>query len=236
MRSLERNQDSDWSGVNDRRRAVTICAGLDRTGGNLGSRGTCEVKAAARRQEYAETGRASSGRPQAAERNAPVVFLDDASADPETEARPLGRFRAEERLEQFSRVLRFNSNAGVHDGHGNPSPFQCPVVDLANSKSQGSSVWHRLNRVADQIEEDLAQLDGEAMYHPWREVALSKLDVAIKKLPLLQPQHVIQQFGESNCNRSLGLAIKAQGLASDVRDALQFLLSERRAMPGVLIE
>src|SRR3569832_181244 len=74
------------------------------------------------------------------------------------------------------------------------------------------------------------------MYHSWREVALSELDVAVKNLPLLQPQHIIEQFRESNCDRSFGFAIETQGLAGDMRDALQLLLCERRAMAGVFIE
>ena len=77
--------------MNDRRCAVTVGTGFNRTGCNLsGGSGTCEVEAAARRQKYAEASRTSFPCPQAAERDATIVFLDYAPANPEAKASTLG--------------------------------------------------------------------------------------------------------------------------------------------------
>ena len=74
------------------------------------------------------------------------------------------------------------------------------------------------------------------MHHSRREVPLAELDMAVQDLPLLKTKHVIQQLRQRDGNWRFGFTIKAQRLACNMRDALQFLLCERSAMARLFVE
>lgn len=200
--------------------AVAVRADFNGVRCDFGRGGADQVETAASGEKHPEAGGAICAIAKAAERDAAVVFLDNTSADPEAKASSFRGFCAEERLEELPRVLRIDAHPSVNDRDCNSSPAKRPIVGIPHGDAKIAATWHCLNRIADQVEEYLAQLNGEAVHHAGREVTLAQLDMAVEDLALLETENVIEQFGECDSDGGLGFTIEAEGLPCDVRDAL----------------
>ena len=75
----------------------------------------CSIEGANARQKDAEAGDIAACAAKRAVCDAALVFLHDASADPETEPRALGGFGTEEGLEELTRIFRLNADASINN-------------------------------------------------------------------------------------------------------------------------
>src|ERR1035438_6415354 len=158
---------------------------------------------------------------EAAEANGAFVFLNDAFADPETEAGALGGLGGEERLEEAYGVFAANAVAGVDDGDGDAATLCFAVGGFGDAQAESSARRHRLDGVADEVEEDLAQLARESAHDTGGRVFPLQVDVTGHDGALLEFDDIIEQIGDGDGDGLFGVAIEAERLARDMGGALE---------------
>src|ERR1700733_13294262 len=161
-----------------------------------------------------------------AEVDTAFVFLDDALADPETQPGAFGGFCREEWLKQAPGVFLADAASGIDDGDGDASPSRLGFCHIGDAEAERAAVRHGLDGVADEIEKDLAQFAGKATRETGGGVFPLQGDAVDGDRALLEFDDIVEQIGHRDGDGLLGVAVKTQGLAGDMRGSLEFLLGQ----------
>src|SRR5919199_11951 len=153
--------------------------------------------------------------------DAPAVVAHDVLSHPEAEARPL-RARREERLEDPRQVHLQDAAARVADLDGD-GRLQGGLL-RRGADAYPPPLLHRLLRVQEEVEEDLAELVGARAY--LRQVVgelPDDLDPRLPHLLLDEDQGLLDELVDRDPLDLARAAREPEHLADDVRDALGLL-------------
>src|SRR5215208_667744 len=150
-----------------------------------------------------------------------AVVAHDVLRDPQAEARPL-RARREEGLEDAREVGLADAAPRVADLDGD-GRLQRLLVD-GRAHRDAPALLHRLLRVQEQVQEDLAELVGaRAHLRELRVEAADDLDARLLHLLLDEDERLLDELVRLDPLDLARAAREAQHLADDVRDALGLL-------------
>jgi hypothetical protein len=93
-----------------------------------------------------------------------------------------------------------------------------------------------LDRVADNVQEHLLELDRETLHHAVAAVLFLDGDSIQLQAAGLQLENVVENLGQRNRQQLPRVPIKAKGLFADVRNARQFFLSKTRVVTRFFIK
>ena len=143
------------------------------------------------------------------------MAVDDLLADPEAEPGAGDSLGGEEGVVDFG--LGFGAHAGgvVGDGEGDAGLAGAPVGGFAFADEEAAAVGHDVERVADEVGEDLANLAVEAVDFAAAAAAALDLNVGVGDAALVDGQDGVEEVGDADLLRAGGLAVEAQGLAGD---------------------
>ena len=156
---------------------------------------------------------------------------DDLFADPEAEAVTGVALGGEEGFEEALDDLGRDAGAGVGDGEDDASLAGAPAGGFAGADEEGAAggthrvllcVIHGVERVGDEVGEDLADLAAEAAEGVLCAQACQDTGARVAQLSGVDVQDLGGQCGGVDLLRAGGLAVKAQGLGGDGGDAAQF--------------
>src|SRR4051794_17369223 len=195
-----------------------------------------------RRQKHGEHGAVSFGSDVGADAYSAALFFNNAARDPQSEAGTFLAFRGKEWLEELVAVLR--RDAGTVVGHRDRHPG-CPGTPVARgTDAQGDFPIRRrgIKRIADDVQQYLAQFAREALDDTVEFVVAVDLDRPVRNLADVDVEHVIGEFRRANFNRPGRFTIERERGTHDVRDAREFRRSlfhecaRRRVDAGVVLE
>src|SRR3954467_13146567 len=108
------------------------------------------------------------------------MFLYDLSTHPESEPRARTGFGTHEGLKDAGAEFRRYTRAGIADGNAHTTPQSIrKFPGASHADAQRAALAHRVERIADDIREDLAQFPGKPNHRP--HVAKVFLDSDIRR-------------------------------------------------------
>jgi hypothetical protein len=106
------------------------------------------------------------------------MLLNDSSADPEAKTGSLCGLSGKKWFEDVCCISIVDPAAGVRDGDMHSGTSSVSARRGRNPHTQSSALRHGLNRIADEVHEDLFQLYGETLHMPLCAVLLFDRDPA----------------------------------------------------------
>ena len=172
----------------------------------------------------------------ASKMNLPLIFLNDALADPEPQSCALRRLGGKERLKQMLGMFRTDSRSRVANRNAQIRvPFRL-VPMRSHPNAQVPPIWHRLNRIADQVQEHLSQFHWKSPDLAIGEILLVKCDPIHEQQSALQLKHVIENLGNRHVNGMLRLPVETQCLFCNVPNPCKFHLAQLRIVARLLVQ
>ena len=167
----------------------------------------------------------------ALEINGAAVFVDDAAADPKSQAGSALSLGSVERLKKSGFDLLSESGALVRDGDQGACLAPQTALVEAGGAGDGAQVDDGfgsggLSRVGEQVGENLAELSRKAVDDEvGREVGFDG-DIERGKAAFHQEQDRLERFLEIDGDRRLGLAVERKHGAADLGNAGDLLLGQ----------
>src|SRR5215469_1753137 len=171
------------------------------------------------REEDAENGAAATMLCAAADEDPPAVLLYDAVAEPQAKARARVLFGGEKWLENVGHALGRDPGAVVGDGYAySRSLSTCSFLPTLHPHAQAPPLWQCLNRVTDQVRENLAQLSSKSI--DLRDVVIPGTDFHIlyPQLPAVQIEDIVNYRTNVDGQGGGGITHQAERLLSDAVD------------------
>src|SRR5690348_5353321 len=145
----------------------------------------------------------------AAETDVPLIFLNDAAADPQPQSGSFRLLSAEERLKDAFGVFRADACSGVVHGYFHAVTSAARVGAFAQMQSELATFRHGLYGITDNVQKDLFQFDRVALDDTSRPIPLVDCNSVQFQAACLQLENIVQDFGKGNRHRLLRLAVKA---------------------------
>ena len=178
-------------------------------------------------QEDAEDGAVAVGVDGGAELNFAAVALDDGACDPEAEAGAALAFGGEEGLAETALHLDWDAGAVVADRDADAEDAGIgPVARAAEAETQATVEGRRLDGIRDEVGEHLthfARID-----EGFERAIVLALDAKIflHDAAAVEGEHFFEELVDVGADGAGGFAGEVEGLAADLRDALQLTLRE----------
>jgi len=172
----------------------------------------------------------------AAEMNEAAMLDDDFVADPESEAGSGDFLGGEEGFEGAFTDFAIHAGTGVSDGEADAGFGGIfPIVRWVGSDEEATA-GGSVDGVADEVGEDLAEFAGEAEEVSGGVITAFDLDAGVVEADAVKAQHGVKQFGDVGAGGKGGLAVEAEGLLGDFRDALGFVFGHGDVVEGWVFE
>ncbi len=166
-------------------------------------------------EEEGEDGTVVGGGLAAADAQDAAMAMDDFFADPEAEAGAGDSLGGEEGVEDFGLGLGGHAGADVCDGDGDAGLMGGPVGGLPLADEEGTTAWHGVEGVADEVGEDLTNLSVEAVDFAMGAAAAIDVNARVADAALIDGEDGVEEIGDVDLLGAAGLAVKAEGLAGD---------------------
>src|SRR6185437_12759523 len=152
-----------------------------------------------------------------------AVFLHDAARDPESKTRANVFFRRKERLEKIALVFGPDAATGISHSYSDAWDVSVlPTVPLMDPDVKCSTRRHRIHRVTDQVGKCLANLARQRNQFGAFVVFPNHSDVSGFQSALIEREQIVNGFWHIEASRRRRIAVKAQGLARNMRNTVQF--------------
>src|SRR5215469_13248700 len=171
------------------------------------------------REEDAENGAAATMLCAAPDVDPPAMLLHDGVADPQAKACARVLFGGEKWLENVGHALGRDSGAVVGNGYAySQSLSTCSFPPTLRAHTQVTSLWQCLNRVTDQVRENLAQLSSESI--DLRHVVIPGTDFHFlyPQLPAVEIEDFVNYRTNVDGQGGGGITHQAERLLSDAVD------------------
>jgi len=159
----------------------------------------------------------------AAKGEAPVMTSDDTGGDPEPEAGSVDILGGVEGLEEAGLHGRCHAVTSVGDGDTNAAArlggvgrVVCRVV---GADKEAASLAHGVDRVGDEVIENLANVVLKAEDSAGRRIGRLNLDVGVSEPALIEVKNSVNEVRSADVCGANCLAMKAKSLGGDLADA-----------------
>jgi hypothetical protein len=185
-------------------------------------------------EEEHEGGAGGSGALGAADAEATAVALDDLLADPEAEAGAVESLGAEEGLEDARGGCGGHAGAVVCNGDDETLDAGVVVAGFSAAEQDAAAVGaHRVDGVAEEVADDLADFSFVAEDGAARVVAYLDGDVGVDEAALVDAEDLAEELVAGEFSGSGGLFVEAERLVGDGGDALQLSLGDVEIFAGL---
>ena len=167
------------------------------------------------------------GRLRRADRQLSLVPFDDAGGDPQAQTGAVQILGGEEGLEDPPDGGVAHAVAGIGDGDAHAGPFvsaRPAQVSIVRAQQQPAARAHGVDGIRDQVVEHLANVVLEAEHPGPGAVVDLDPDVRVGEASRVEPDDCVDQIAGPDQRGRDRLAMEAQGLGGDLRDARQLRL------------
>src|SRR5215469_284027 len=171
------------------------------------------------REEDAENGATATMLCTAANVDPPAVLLYDAVAEPQAKARARVLFGGEKWFENVGHAFGRDSGAVVRNGYAySQSLSTCSFLPTLHAHTQATPLWQCLNRVTDQVRENLAHLSSDPIDLRYVIIPGTDFHFLYPQLPAVEVEDFVNYRTNVDGQGGGGITHQAERLLSDAVD------------------